>query len=161
MGNTSIGFQGDVKTKKEKRSTDIFKDVTAHDIVKFGLIPELVGRLPIIVGLENLDEDALIRILQEPKNSLIKQYTRLLELDEVTLTFDEAALRAIAKQAIERNTGARGLRSILEERMTQIMFDIPSREDITEVRITEDCIKNGTAPMLFYKKSPPLPAASE
>ena len=160
-GSASIGFRGDVKTKREKSSTEIFKDVTAHDIVKFGLIPELVGRLPVIVGLENLDEDALIRILQEPKNSLIKQYTRLLELDEVALTFDDAALRAIAKQAIERNTGARGLRSILEERMTQIMFDIPSRHDIAEVRITEDCIINGAAPLLFYKDSPALSAASE
>lgn len=160
-GNTAIGFQGDVKTKKEKSATEIFKDVTAHDIVKFGLIPELVGRLPVIVGLENLDEDALVRILQEPKNSLIKQYTRLLELDEVTLTFDEEALRAIAKKAIERNTGARGLRSILEETMTQIMFDIPSREDITGVHITRECIDNGTIPQLFYKDLPTLSAGAK
>ena len=164
-GNASIGFQGDVKTKKEKSSTEIFKDVSAHDIVKFGLIPELVGRLPVIVGLENLDEDALVRILKEPKNSLIKQYTRLFELDEVDLTFDEDALRSVAKKAIERNTGARGLRSILEETMTQLMFDIPSREDIIKVQITKDCIESGTAPQIYSKDSAALPtqplAASE
>jgi len=114
-GNSTMGFGGEVKTKDEKKSTAIFKDVSAHDIVKFGLIPELVGRLPVIVGLENLDEDALVRILQEPKNSLTKQYKKLFELDGVALKFDKDALRAIAKQAIERNTGARGLRSIIEE----------------------------------------------
>ena len=113
-GNSTMGFGGEIKTKNQKKSSEVFKDVTAHDIVKFGLIPELVGRLPVIVGLENLDESALVRILKEPKNSLIKQYTKLFELDGVTLKFDNEALVAIAKQAIERNTGARGLRSIIE-----------------------------------------------
>ena len=151
-GNSTMGFGGEIKTKNQKKSSEVFKDVTAHDIVKFGLIPELVGRLPVIVGLENLDESALVRILKEPKNSLIKQYTKLFELDGVTLKFDNEALVAIAKQAIERNTGARGLRSIIEEHMTQIMYEIPSRDDVSEVRITKRCIEKGHAPTLKLKK---------
>lgn len=151
-GNSVMGFGGEVKSKEEKKTTDIFKDVTAHDIVKFGLIPELVGRLPVIVGLESLDEDALVKILKEPKNSLTKQYTKLFELDGVKLTFEKDALKAIAHLAIERNTGARGLRSIIEEHMTQIMFDIPSRDDIAEVRITKRCIEKGAAPTLKLKE---------
>ena len=151
-GNSVMGFGGEVKSKEEKKTTDIFKDVTAHDIVKFGLIPELVGRLPVIVGLENLDEDALVKILKEPKNSLTKQYTKLFELDGVKLTFEKDALKAIAHLAIERNTGARGLRSLIEEHMTQIMFDIPSRDDIREVRITKRCIEKGAAPTLKLKE---------
>ena len=151
-GNSTMGFGGEIKTKNQKKSQAIFKDVTAHDIVKFGLIPELVGRLPVIVGLENLDESALVRILKEPKNSLIKQYTKLFELDGVTLKFDNEALCAIAKQAIERNTGARGLRSIIEEHMTQIMYEIPSRDDVSEVRITKRCIEKGHAPTLKLKR---------
>ena len=145
-GSAVIGFGGDVKTKKEKLNRKIFEDVTAHDIVKFGLIPELVGRLPVIVGLENLDEDALVRILREPKNALTKQYEKLLQMDGVKLTFEEDALRAIAKRAIERGTGARGLRSIIEETMTEIMFRIPSRDDVSEVVITKECITDGAEP---------------
>ena len=147
-GNSTMGFGGEVKTKQDKKTTAVFKDVTAHDIVKFGLIPELVGRLPVIVGLESLDEEALVRILREPRNSLTKQYKKLLELDGVDLVFEDDALSAIARQAIERNTGARGLRSILEEHMTQVMYDIPSRNDISEVHITKDCIENGSLPTL-------------
>ena len=150
-GRSTMGFGGEVKSQEEKKSTAIFKDVSAHDIVKFGLIPELVGRLPVIVGLESLDEEALVRILKEPKNSLTKQYTKLFELDGVTLKFDKEALSAIAKQAIERNTGARGLRSIIEEHMTQIMYDIPSRDDVIEVRITKKCIEKGASPTLKLK----------
>ncbi len=151
-GNSTMGFGGEIKTREEKKNDAIFKDVTAHDIVKFGLIPELVGRLPVIVGLENLDESALVRILKEPKNSLIKQYKKLFELDGVTLKFDNEALTAIAHKAIERNTGARGLRSIIEEHMTQIMYDIPSRDDVCEVRITKRCIEKNSAPTLKLKK---------
>lgn len=150
-GSSVMGFGGEVQTKEEKKSSAIFKDVTAHDIVKFGLIPELVGRLPVIVGLENLDEKALVRILKEPRNSLTKQYKKLFEMDGVKLKFDEAALTAIAKQAIERNTGARGLRSILEEHMTDIMYDIPSRDDVAEVHITSKCIQNGSSPKIIKK----------
>ena len=154
-GNSTMGFSGEVKTKDQKKSQDIFKDVSAHDIVKFGLIPELVGRLPVIVGLENLDESALVKILKEPKNSLTKQYTKLFELDGVKLVFDNDALKAVAKKALERNTGARGLRSILEENMTQIMYDIPSRDDVLEVRITKKCIEKGCAPTLKLKEKAP------
>ena len=152
-GNSTMGFGGEVKTRDEKKSRSIFKDVVAHDIVKFGLIPELVGRLPVIVGLENLDESALVRILNEPKNSLTKQYKKLFSLDGVKLTFEDEALSAIAALALERNTGARGLRAILEERMTDIMYDIPSRDDVCEVIITKDCIVNGADPVIVTKEA--------
>ena len=134
-----------------KRKSDIFKDVSAHDIVKFGLIPELVGRLPVIVGLENLDCDALVRILKEPKNAVTKQYQKLFSMDNVELHFTDDGLQAIAAKAIERNTGARGLRSILEEVMTDIMYDIPSRKDIASVTINGACITEKAAPLLEMK----------
>ncbi len=140
-GNQTIGFGGEIKKKSERKDTGIFRDVVPHDIVKFGLIPELVGRIPVIVPLSDLDESALIRILTEPKNSLTRQYEKLFRMDGVKLTFSEDALRAVAKLAIERNTGARGLRSILESAMTEIMFEIPSRHDVAEVEITADCIR--------------------
>ena len=149
--NASIGFSGNVKNKEDSRKRSLLMDATAHDIVKFGLIPELVGRLPVIVPLENLDADALVRILKEPKNSLTKQYAKLFDMDHVALTFEEDALRAVADLAIERNTGARGLRGILESVMTSVMFEIPSRDDVESVVITEDCIRNRTAPKLILK----------
>ncbi|MBR4961711.1 MAG: ATP-dependent Clp protease ATP-binding subunit ClpX [Clostridia bacterium] len=152
-GQSGLGFNGEVKTKKDKQNTAIFKEVTAHDIVKFGLIPELVGRLPVIVGLENLDCDALVRILKEPKNAITKQYRKLFSMDDVELNFTDDALRAVAELAIERNTGARGLRSILEEVMTDIMFEIPSRDDIAAVTITRDTIVNKAAPELTLKNA--------
>ena len=150
-GRSGIGFRSDIKKKEEQLSEGIFKDVTAHDIVKYGLIPELVGRLPVIVGLENLDCDALVRILTEPKNSLAKQYKKLFSMDGVELEFAPEAMRAVAEAAIERNTGARGLRSILEETMTDIMFDLPSREDVAKVTITEDCVKKHAEPEYTLK----------
>ncbi len=125
-----------------------FVDVEPDDLLRYGLIPELVGRLPVAVALEALDEDALVRILKEPKNALTKQYTKLFELEEVKITFEESALRAIARKALKRGTGARGLRAIMEELLTDVMFDLPSREDIVEVKITESCVANGTAPLL-------------
>ncbi len=140
-GNQTIGFGGEIKKKAEKKETAIFRDVVPHDIVKFGLIPELVGRMPVIVPLTDLDSHALVRILKEPKNSLIKQYQKLFQMDGVTLTFREDALSEVAKLALERNTGARGLRSILESAMTEIMYEIPSRHDVGEVVITPDCIR--------------------
>ncbi len=151
-GQAGIGFQSNIKKKNEKLKDGIFKDVTAHDIVKFGLIPELVGRLPVIVGLDNLDCDSLVRILSEPKNCLVKQYAKLFELDGVELEFAPEALREVAKRAIERNTGARGLRSILEEVMTGIMFTLPSRDDVEKVTITEKCITEHAEPTLTLKK---------
>lgn len=142
-GNQTIGFGGDIKKKQEKVDNGIYKDVNSHDIVKYGLIPELVGRLPVIVALESLDEAALVKILREPKNAIIKQYTKLLGLDNVELEFDEWACEAVAKLAIERNIGARGLRSIMEEFMTPIMYEIPSKEGVKKVVITKDVV-NGT-----------------
>ncbi|MBQ4350024.1 MAG: ATP-dependent Clp protease ATP-binding subunit ClpX [Clostridia bacterium] len=150
-GRASIGFRSDIKKKEEKLSEGIFKDVTAHDIVKYGIIPELVGRLPVIVGLENLDADALVRILTEPKNSLAKQYKKLFEMDGVELEFTPEAMRAVAAKAIERNTGARGLRSILEETMTDIMFRLPSRKDVAKVVITEECVNAHAEPEITVR----------
>ncbi len=150
-GQSSIGFGGDIKKKEEKLQAGVFKDVSAHDIVKYGLIPELVGRLPVIVGLENLDASALVRILSEPKNSLVKQYTKLFEMDGVELEFSSEALQLIAEKAIERNTGARGLRSIIEEAMTDIMFTLPSRDDVAKVTITRDCIEHRSEPQYTLK----------
>jgi ATP-dependent Clp protease ATP-binding subunit ClpX len=117
-------------------------------MLRYGLIPELVGRLPVTVALQALDEEALVRILKEPKNALTKQYTKLFELESTKLTFDENALRAVAEKALKRGTGARGLRAILEEILTDVMFDLPSREDVTEVRVTEACVNNRTPPLL-------------
>ena len=139
-GNQTIGFGGDIKKKQEKVDNGIYKDVNAHDIVKYGLIPELVGRLPVIVSLDSLDESALVRILREPKNAIIKQYIKLLSLDEVELEFDDEACEAVAKLAIERNIGARGLRSIMEEFMMPIMYDIPSKENVNKVIITKEVV---------------------
>lgn len=150
-GGSSIGFSGEVKKKAEKLGGGIFDNVCAHDIVMFGLIPELVGRLPVIVGLDSLDCDALVKILTQPKNALVKQYRKLFEMDGVKLSFDDDALREIAALAIERNTGARGLRSILEETMTGLMFEIPSKKDIAEVIITAGCVKNGEKPITVMK----------
>ena len=141
QGSQQIGFSTEKTTKKEKAKRGVYKDVIAHDIVKYGIIPELVGRLPIIVALDNLDEDALIRILKEPKNALYKQYQKLFEMDGITLEFDEGAFEAIAHLAIERNTGARGLRSILESVMMKPMFTLPSMTDVIKARVTASLVK--------------------
>jgi len=125
-----------------------FVEVEPEDLLRYGLIPELVGRLPVAVPLQALDEAALVRILKEPKNALVKQYAKLFDLEEVKITFEESALRAVAQKALKRGTGARGLRAILEETLTEIMFDLPSRDDVVEVKVTESAIKNGTAPLL-------------
>ncbi len=140
-GNHTIGFGGEIKTRSERKDSGIYRDVVPHDIVKFGLIPELVGRIPVIVPLNDLDKTALIRILTEPKNSLVKQYQKLFSMDGVKLNFEDEALDAVAELALERNTGARGLRSIMESAMTDIMYEIPSRSDVGEVVITPECIK--------------------
>ncbi len=152
-GSATMGFGGKVMTKNEKLTSSPYKDVTPHDVVKFGLIPELVGRLPIIVSLDNLDNDALVRILSEPKNSLVKQYKKLFELDNTELEFTDEALKAIAEKAIDRNTGARGLRAIIEETMLDIMYDIPSRSDVERVTVTCDTVKNKTLPLLTLKEA--------
>ena len=152
QGNQAIGFSSEIKKKDEKKKDGVFKDVIPHDIVKFGLIPELVGRIPVIVTLNDLDKNALVRILKEPKNSIVKQYEKLFEMDGVELTFNEKALDAIAEQAIARNTGALGLRSIMENLMMPIMYDIPSRDDVAEITITEDCVENKVLPHYVIKE---------
>ena len=151
-GSRTIGFGSVVETKSALEiGGGMFKDVTAHDIVKFGLIPELVGRLPVMVSLSELDNSALIRILCEPKNAIVKQYQKLFELDGVKLSFSDDALEAIAALATERKTGARGLRSIIEGVMTKIMYEIPSRDDVSEVIITRECVSESAAPRLILK----------
>ena len=149
-GNNTIGYSGSVLKKEERKQKGIYRDVTSHDIVKYGLIPELVGRIPVVVALEELDEDMLVRILKEPKNALLKQYVKLLGLDGVKLTFTDEALVAIAKKAIKRNTGARGLRSIMESVMLDVMYSVPSSENVSEVIITEGVV-NGEEKATFVQ----------
>ncbi|MBE6051314.1 MAG: ATP-dependent Clp protease ATP-binding subunit ClpX [Clostridium sp.] len=143
---SSIGFGADIQSKAEKDIGSLFKEIEPGDLLKFGLIPEFVGRLPIVVTLESLDREALVNILSKPKNALVKQYKKLFEMDNVKLEFTDEALNAIASKAIERKTGARGLRSIIEEVMTEIMFDIPSDEAIEKVIITEPTINDKVEP---------------
>ncbi|ENK1244687.1 ATP-dependent Clp protease ATP-binding subunit ClpX [Clostridium sp. FAM 1755] len=138
---SSLGFGAEIQSKKEKDLGKLLKDIMPGDLLKFGLIPEFIGRLPIVVTLDKLDREALIKILTEPKNALVKQYKKLFELDDVELEFNEESLKGIADEAINRNTGARGLRAIIEDMMREIMFDIPSQENIAKVIVNEDCIK--------------------
>lgn len=138
---TSVGFGAEIRSKEEKNVGELLKSIMPGDLLKFGLIPEFVGRLPIVVTLEALDEEALVSILSEPKNALVKQYKKLFEMDNVELEFEEDALKAIAKEAIKRNTGARGLRAIIEDTMKEIMFDIPSNEEVSKVIVNEETIK--------------------
>ncbi|HIC63567.1 MAG TPA: ATP-dependent Clp protease ATP-binding subunit ClpX [Gemmatimonadetes bacterium] len=146
LGKKQIGFTGE---KLEKTDDDIMRWVEPEDLQRYGLIPELVGRLPVCVHLEELDERSLERILEEPKNALVKQYQKMFELEGVGLTFDRKAIKAISRKALERGTGARGLRSIIESIMRDLMFEIPSRTDVSEVVITSECVEQGTAPLLL------------
>ena len=132
---------------------EIFTDLEPEDLLKFGLIPEFVGRLPVIATLEDLDEDALITILSKPKNALVKQYQRLFELEDAKLTFTEDALSAIAKRAIERKTGARGLRSIMEDILLDTMFDLPGMDTVTEVVVNEEAVGPDAAPLMIHDES--------
>lgn len=143
---TSIGFGAEIQSKSDRDVGSLLKDILPGDLLKFGLIPEFVGRLPIVVTLESLDKEALVNILSKPKNALVKQYKKLFEIDNVELDFSEKALDAVAEKAIERKTGARGLRSIIEEVMTEIMFEIPSDERISKVVITEPTIRSKEKP---------------
>ena len=146
QGNQSIGFTSEIKNKVERKENGVFKDVQPHDIVKYGLIPELVGRIPAIVTLDDLNKEALVRILVEPKNSIVNQYKKLFEMDGVELSFEDEALTAIASLAIERNTGARGLRSIMEGLMMPLMYEVPSREDVAEIVITPQAVLEKAKP---------------
>jgi len=156
LDKKSIGFGAEIKTKKEKDIGTILKEVQSHDLLKFGLIPELVGRLPVIAPLNALTKEDMVRILKEPKNSLVKQYKTLLGYDKVVLEFTDDALSAIADKAIEMEIGARGLRSIMEKTMLQVMFDIPSDKEIEKVTISKDCITGDSPPMITKRKRPQI-----
>jgi ATP-dependent Clp protease ATP-binding subunit ClpX len=149
-GTKSIGFGASVKSRRQKRVEGILGEVQPQDLIKFGMIPEFVGRLPIYAALEELDEPSLVRILKEPKNALVKQYRRLFDLEGVTISFTDGSLKAIAREAMRRNTGARGLRAILESVMLDLMYDIPSQKNVQEVVVNEDVISRGEAPIILY-----------
>ena len=148
--SSSMGFGAEVRSKKDLDTTAWMQDVIPHDLVKFGLIPELVGRLPVIAALNGLDEDSLVRILTEPRNSQLNQYKKLFQLDKVNLEFQPEALRAVARKTIERKTGARGLRSIMEEILTPLMYEVPSDYTVEQVTITPETVEKGEPPLLTY-----------
>ena len=151
IGKKGIGFGAELQSKKENQVDQMLDKIEPHDLMKFGLIPELIGRLPVIVGLHSLDEDALVRILNEPKNALVKQYQKLFALDDVQLIFEPDSLREVARIAVERNTGARGLRGVLEGVMTDIMFEIPSDHTIEKVVITKDVVLGQAGPIVTHR----------
>ena len=146
MDKKSVGFESAIQSRKEKDISALFKEIQPHDLLKFGIIPELVGRLPVITALQSLSKEQLVQILTEPKNALVKQYHKLLEYDDVDLVFQPEALEAVADKAIERNIGARGLRAVLEEVMVQVMFDVPSDPQVEKVVITAESVKDGEQP---------------
>ncbi|HBV97310.1 MAG: ATP-dependent protease [Peptococcaceae bacterium BICA1-7] len=148
IGKKTMGFGAEIQTQKEKKIGEILKHILPEDLLKYGLIPEFVGRLPIIVTLEALDEEALVRILTEPRNALVKQYEKLFDLDGVNLEFQQEALKAVSQEALKRKTGARGLRAILEEIMMDMMYEIPSRQDIAKCIITKDTIMKKEKPLV-------------
>jgi len=149
---TSIGFSASVQAPEDRRTGELFRQVEPEDLLKFGLIPEFIGRLPVIATLEDLDEAALIQILSEPKNALVKQYQRMFEMESVDLTFHEGALKAIARRAIERKTGARGLRSIMEAILLDTMFELPSLEGVQEVVISDEVVDGNARPLYIYSE---------
>ena len=175
IGHKLMGFGADVQSNVEKDVGTTLKSIQPEDLLKFGLIPEFVGRMPIIVTLDKLDEDALVKILTEPRNALVRQYTKLMEMDGVELEFSEESLKTIARQAIERKSGARGLRAIVEGLLMDAMFDLPSREDVKQCIITEKCALGKEKPKLVLsdgaqpkklrrpaaEKKPPKPAPNE
>jgi len=142
-----------VKGKRDKKTDQLLEQVLPEDLIKYGLIPEFVGRLPVVATLEELDEEALVRILHEPKNSLIRQYQTILEFEGVELKFTDEALRAIAREALKRNVGARGLRIILEELMLDLMYNVPSQRDIKQCVINEEVVASRVQPIMLYKKA--------
>ena len=158
LDRKSMGFGAEIESKKEKDIGEIFAQVQQHDVLKYGIIPELVGRLPVITPLSSLDRAALVRILTEPKNAITKQYASLMELDGVRLEYEDAALEAIADRAVDMGIGARGLRSIMENIMTDVMFTVPSDKTIERVVITADCVVNGTEPVVCRRGGEELPA---
>ncbi len=153
INEKQLGFGAEVRAKKERKGTKILEQVLPEDLIKYGLIPEFVGRLPVVATLEELDEPALIRILKEPKNSLMRQYQTILEFEGVELTFTDTALDAIAREALKRNVGARGLRIILEELMLDLMYTVPSQRDIKKCVITEEAVTHRVSPITVYKEA--------
>ena len=152
VGKRGLGFGAEVKSKAEIDTQDHFAEVMPEDLIKFGLIPEFIGRLPVVASVTNLDKESLVKILSEPKNALVKQYTRLFEMDGVELEFTEEALDAIADQAIHRGTGARGLRAIMEEVLLPVMYDIPSRDDVAKVVVTKETVQDNVLPTIVPRK---------
>ena len=157
--DTSIGFGAKVKHFQDQSSGDLIKNLEPEDLIKYGLIPEFVGRMPILATLEELDENSLVKILQEPKNSLIKQYKRLFEFENVKLIFKKEAVVEIAKKAISKKTGARGLRSIIEALLLKTMFKLPAMEDVEEVVINQSVVKNNSDPLIIHAKNKKTSAA--
>ena len=156
MDQKSIGFNAEISSKGETNVGQVFDKALPKDFVKFGLIPEFIGRVPVIASLDELDKEALVRILTEPKNSLVKQYKKLFELDGVDLNFEDDALDAIADKALERKTGARGLRSIIEEVMMDLMYKVPSDNTITECIITKASVDGEAEPIIVYDTDAPV-----
>ncbi len=152
VGKRGIGFGAEVRSKADIDTTDHFADVMPEDLIKFGLIPEFIGRLPVVASVTNLDKDSLVKILSEPKNALVKQYVRLFDMDGVDLEFTQDALEAIADQAILRGTGARGLRAIMEEVLLPVMYDIPSRDDVAKVVVNADTVNDNVLPTIVPRK---------
>src|SRR4249919_792025 len=152
VGKRGLGFGAEVHSKAEIDTQDHFKDVMPEDLIKFGLIPEFIGRLPVVASVTNLDKESLVKILSEPKNALVKQYTRLFEMDGVELEFTEEALDSIADQAIHRGTRARGLRAIMEEVLLPVMYDIPSRDDVAKVVVTKETVQDNVLPTIVPRK---------
>lgn len=153
VGNSSLGFGADIKNKAEFELEDVYSKVIAQDLVKFGLIPELVGRVPVITALQQLSKEDLIKILSEPKNALLKQFKALFQMDDVELEFTDDALVAIAEKTIEKKTGARGLRGIMESVLMPVMYDTPSEHTISKIIITRDCVENGAMPEIIYDEN--------
>lgn len=161
MDSSSLGFGAKIKDKNERKSDNLMKHVVQHDLIKYGLIPELVGRLPIITTLNELDEASLVKILTEPKNALVKQYQALFEIDKIKLEFQPEALSAIAKKAIESGTGARGLRGIMERVLGKLMFELPSDKTAAKVIVTKECVEQGTNPIVEKKSAKKSPKPAE
>ena len=161
-GKKVLGFGAEIHGKNERSNAELMSQVRPEDLLKFGLIPEFIGRLPVLVTLNSLDEDALMRILTEPKNALVRQYSKLLSFDSVELEFTEDALRTIAKQALERKSGARGLRAIIEGVMTDTMYELPSMENVKKCVITKEAVLGQAKPtLIFAAPEAQLPAAEE
>ena len=160
-GSAGVGFNATLQSLADRTKKDVFGDVMPEDLLKFGMIPEFIGRLPIVTSVENLDKPALMQILTEPKNALVKQYERLFDLDEVELEFTPESLDAIAELALKRGTGARGLRAIMEGVLLGVMYDVPSREDVAKVIVTKECIEDGQSPTFVERTGPKRAKRSE